>query len=152
MLSLFSTTPKEVLPVESKSQEFISNVKEQGTVFFKNVGESTETQKKLVACARTVADVSMISFGPYAAWSAMLGAGLGVYSPKASKDLCRLIDGAIEGSCKDLKFEVKLALVGTVAVAAYLWLPVISSVATVYSMKIGAEMSVRYLGPQKKSQ
>lgn len=67
------------------------------------------------------------------------------------KRVLSVIDGGVDGAWKDLTFGVKLATVGVVIVAAYLWFPFISYLATIYSAKIGADWSIQNLGKEVQS-
>lgn len=154
MLSFFKSDTKKNLPPVVEVQEKVSEysqykeyfdgackmVKDHGGRFISHAQECNETQQKIVATARSIFDITAVCMSPV---GAVVGAVLGVPNVEKTKEVCSMIDGAMHGVWKDLSFEAKLVTVGVGVVAAYMWFPVVSTVAHIYAVKVGAEFAIK---------
>jgi len=153
-MPFFRSKPKSTPVVISPSdyaREYYTTAKNKCVNLYEWAQSSDERKQRVVACAKTVGEISIVAFAPGSFTSATAGAVLAVMKPEETKRLLSVVDEGIEGSWRDLTFGVKLATVGAVIVAAYLWFPFISYFATVYSAKIGADWSIQNLNKEVKS-
>lgn len=107
-----------------------------------------EAEAQLLAAMRSIVDISAMCFQPYAAFAGVL---VSTAKPELSTQVCGIVSNTIHESWVKLSFEGKI-VVGLVTVgASYMWLPVLSTVATIYALKVGAEMTNRNLQSERRN-
>jgi len=127
----------------------------EGYVALKKISEGatennppiSENQIKILAATRSIIDISAMCFQPYVAV-----AGVIVFSakPELSKRACDIANSTINYTWFKLSFEGKIVVAIAAVGASYMWLPVLSTIAALYSLKIGAEITNRNLDSEKK--
>lgn len=106
-----------------------------------------QTQTKILAATCSIADISAVCFQPYAA---VTGVILSSAMPERSLQLTGVVTGAIQDSWGKLSFEHKIVFSVCIMIASYTWLPILTTIATLYSVKVGADFTNHRFVPHRR--
>lgn len=137
----------------AQNKEEIIEIQPNGLVdkaikYYLIIRESDEAQKKIIAVSESCFDVLSVYLYPY---TSMCGAGLSMINTQVTRISCQSFESAMSSTLKKVPFEVKIVVIAAGGVASWYYFPVISIIAQVYALKVGAEFALHNLNINKES-